>query len=155
MLSMNSMSWSMGTNYKYQAHPREYSSWNNMKQRCTNPRATGYENYGGIGISFEPRWKYFDLFLEDMGARPENHSLDRIDVTKDYSKQNCRWATKSQQQRNQRWHLNIDVGVRWDSHRNKWAAGIHVNNKRIAKRFVNKQDAINWRKEKETELWEN
>ena len=73
---------------------REYKSWNNMKNRCNNPKLAEYKNYGGRGITYDKDWERFENFYRDMGERPEGTTLDRIDVDKDYSKENCRWATK-------------------------------------------------------------
>lgn len=82
---------------------REYRSWMAMKTRCTNPLSAGYCDYGGRGISVCNEWlDSFDAFYRDMGARPPGTSLDRIDVNAGYSKENCRWATQSQQNENRR-----------------------------------------------------
>jgi hypothetical protein len=82
----------------------EYLSWGGMIQRCGNPKATGYEFYGGRGIRVCPRWREsFPNFLADMGPRPSVAcSIDRIDVDGNYEPGNCRWATKSEQNSNRR-----------------------------------------------------
>lgn len=79
----------------------EYAIWQGIKARCFTPSATGYKNYGGKGITVCERWKDFTMFYEDMGPRPSpEHSIDRVDCGKGYSKDNCRWATRAQQANN-------------------------------------------------------
>lgn len=78
-----------------------YNSYESMMQRCTNPNATGYDYYGGRGITVCSRWNGNPQnFIADMGERPEGTSLDRIDSTKNYSPDNCRWANRTIQARN-------------------------------------------------------
>lgn len=81
----------------------EYAAWNHMKARCGNPKHRQYADYGGRGIQVIPRWIDYNAFLEDMGRRPsKNHSLDRRDNKLGYFKENCRWATTKEQNRNNR-----------------------------------------------------
>lgn len=77
-----------------------YTSWTGMWTRTTNPNHVRYENYGGRGISVCTRWKKFEAFLLDMGERPKDRTLDRINNNLGYSKENCRWATWSEQNKN-------------------------------------------------------
>ena len=82
-------------------HPL-YTTWIMMRQRCDNPKAVGYKNYGGRGIRVCERWHDFDLFVEDVGEKPSQlHTLDRF-PNKDgnYEPKNFRWATAKEQQRN-------------------------------------------------------
>lgn len=80
-----------------------YLSWRGMKQRCSNPRHMRYEDYGGRGIFFDPRWASFEVFLSEMGPRPSRkHTLDRIEVNGPYCKSNCRWADRKTQAENKR-----------------------------------------------------
>ena len=61
-----------------------YKTWRGMKLRCNNPTNASYKNYGAKGIGYCERWETFELFLEDMGERPEGMTLDRRDRSKDY-----------------------------------------------------------------------
>lgn len=73
-----------------------------MVGRCHDPRNKSFYRYGAVGIIVCDRWREsFAAFADDMGFPPApNLSIDRIDNTKGYSPDNCRWATATQQQRN-------------------------------------------------------
>lgn len=88
----------------YKTHPREFSSYRTMRQRCYNPNSPEYHNYGARGITVCERWlKSFAAFVEDMGLRPSQHSLDRYpNNLGNYEPGNCRWATPRQQSNNTR-----------------------------------------------------
>jgi hypothetical protein len=81
---------------------RAYIAWMNMRQRCLNQGNKDYANYGGRGITICDPWTQFVNFKEDMGEPGKGLSLDRIDNSKGYSRENCRWATYSQQLTNKR-----------------------------------------------------
>lgn len=85
----------------------EYVIWFGMKARCYNPKSTHYKDYGGRGIAMCDEWKEsFEAFYRDMGPRPSpDHTVDRKDNDKGYSKDNCRWATWAEQGRNRRNNL--------------------------------------------------
>lgn len=84
-----------------------YASWAKMIGRCTSKNNDYYTKYGGAGITVCDRWLDFKHFLEDMGERKPGLSIDRIDGSKGYYKENCRWATKKEQQNNLRRNILV------------------------------------------------
>ena len=87
-----------------------YGVWFQMVRRCTNPDCRSYKYYGGRGITVCDRWLDFNGFREDMfeGYR-RGLVIDRIDNNKGYSKDNCRWTTVRENNRNKRNNHYIDT----------------------------------------------
>ena len=81
---------------------KSYRCWHAMMQRCYNPKMKFYSYYGGRGIQMCKRWHKYKYFLLDMGEPSDKQTLDRIDSDGHYCKNNCRWATMSQQNNNRR-----------------------------------------------------
>ena len=81
-------------------HPL-YVVWGSMKTRCDNPMSKSYERYGEKGITYDPAWADFNNFYLDMHeGYQKGLILDRRDGTKGYSKDNCRWVTYTESNRN-------------------------------------------------------
>lgn len=86
--------------------------WTNMRNRCNNPRAKDFEYYGGHGIEVCERWNDFELFLKDMGERPPGASIERRHNDKNYTPDNCYWASNLEQRRNTRRNRKLTAGGR-------------------------------------------
>jgi|SRR5579864_1972026 len=85
----------------------EYFTYQNARQRCTNPKAMKYNNYGGRGIKF--LFTSFEQFLADVGPRPSpQHSLDRKRNEGHYEPGNVKWSTKQEQAANKRWPVCLE-----------------------------------------------
>ena len=84
------------------SHPL-FAVWHQMIRRCENPDDIGFAYYGARGIRVCDAWRSFENFFADMvdGYAP-GLTIDRISNDQGYSKSNCRWATRSEQQRNTR-----------------------------------------------------
>ena len=81
--------------------------WDNMKKRCYNESNQDYKNYGGRGIEVHAGWAndscaFISWMKENLGDRPDGHSLDRIDPNKNYEPGNLRWADARTQSQNRR-----------------------------------------------------
>lgn len=109
-------------------HSLEYVCWMNMRQRCNDKKTIGYLNYGKRGITVCDTWQNsFEAFYKDMGPHPgKGYSIDRIDNNKGYSKDNCRWATRKQQNNNQRSNRIITFNGKTQN-LTSWSKELHIN----------------------------
>ncbi|TBY60139.1 hypothetical protein E0H46_31705 [Rhizobium leguminosarum bv. viciae] len=90
--------------------PKYYNVWKDMRSRCTNPKDKAYKDYGGRGITVCDRWMHdYKAFEADMGERPKGYSIDRVENDKGYYPENCRWADRRTQQRNQRRAVYVTI----------------------------------------------
>lgn len=91
------------------SNSRPYRIWQGILYRCTNESSKDYKRYGLKGISYDPRWQNFEAFWEEMKSEyKENLTLDRIDNTKGYTKENCRWVDMKKQCNNRKNNLVLE-----------------------------------------------
>lgn len=109
-----------------------YTSWAHMKYRCDNKNFKQFKDYGGRGILYHPSWAEYSNFLIDMGHRPQGTTLDRIDNSKGYCKDNCRWATKYEQALNKRPYSRSKSTLPGTRKRSsgRWSSQININGKK-------------------------
>ena len=92
---------------------RLYEIWQGMKGRCYNLHDTRYQRYGGRGIAVCEEWRNdfsaFWRWAEESGYSDEL-TIDRINNDGDYSPENCRWASRKEQNSNRSTNINITIG---------------------------------------------
>lgn len=107
-LSLRSYKHGFNRRNKYEFY-NLYKIWEAMISRCCNKKDKRYKDYGARGITVSDDWMKFENFLIDMGDRPKGMSLDRMNNNSGYSKNNCRWATFSEQQNNRRNNKRFEI----------------------------------------------
>lgn len=126
---------------------KEYRTWEDINKRC---RDSNNQVYGGKGISVCPEWQEsFENFLKDIGTCPDiKYSIERLDNSLGYSKENCIWANRSTQSAHRGRQKNNSsgyIGVKWDKRSSKWVASIRWKGKVTEKYFSNKEMAALYR----------
>lgn len=122
-----------------------YGSWQGMKNRCESDNNCRWDRYGGRGIAYDPKWKTFEGFWEDMSEGwYEGADIDRIDFDLNYVKENCRWVDRDIGNHNKGKSKGTSIykGVYYDKQRDKWTARLNRNGIiYLQKRFQNELDA--------------
>ena len=132
---------------------KTYRTWNSMLQWCLNKNSPAYAAYGASGITVCERWKSFENFLSDMGEASDGESIDRIDSSLGYFKENCRWATRLEQQSHlsTSWKIELNgekiclselarrSGVKLETLRNRLTRGVHIADAIKQTSFVKKR----------------
>lgn len=127
---------------------REYGCYCHMRQRCLNPNRPDYRHYGARGIKICSQWlESFEAFLADMGRCPPGYTLERVDNSLGYCKENCKWASRSEQANNTRVVKRIEHAgvVRTVT---EWARILGMNRGTLFSRFArgwDTQRALAWK----------
>lgn len=98
-----------------ESRTRLYRIWKSMRNRCANPNSTGFEIYGGKGITVCPEWSSYEAFREWAlsNGYSSDLSIDRIENNLGYEPGNCRWATKQTQSENRGFVQRAPDGELW------------------------------------------
>lgn len=99
--------------YHGKSHTKLYGVWQKMRVRCDKPTDPAYHNYGGRGIGYAPEWKDYKEFhkwaMETGYKEGVGLTLERIDVNKGYTPENCCWDTRKRQSNNKRNNLYFTI----------------------------------------------
>jgi len=114
-----------------------FKSWLAMRRRCTDPKYKDYKHYKKNNINIDPTWEDFSNFLNDMGERPDNMTLERIDNKKGYNKKNCIWANRKTQGNNTSRNRIIEFNGKKQTLQ-AWADEIGIGRSTLAYRLNNK-----------------
>jgi hypothetical protein len=125
-----------------QSSEPEYRIWQQMIQRCHNPKSKGYRNYGKRGIFVCDEWRNsFLTFKKDMGKRPKGTSIERKNNNGPYSPENCIWTNQKEQLKNTRRNL-------WLTYNGKtklaidWAVELNIKYQTLITRITTNQWSI-------------
>lgn len=116
-----------------------WKSWFTMRRRIRQGVAH-HPTYERMYI--DPRWEDFNNFLDDMGERPEGCTIDRIDNTKGYYKENCRWATHKEQCQNKSNNITLTFNGKSQCLK-EWSRELNIDYSCLYSRFKS-----NWTTEK-------
>lgn len=128
------------------SHEKIYKTWKSMKERCENPNTKSYKIYGAEGKKVCDEWLHdFQAFYDWAMANGyrEDLTIERIDGTKGYSPDNCRWATRTEQMNNIRNNKYLTYNGKTQT-RAQWAREMNINYHTLIYRL----DELNWDTEK-------
>lgn len=113
-----------------------YNSWRSMMRRCYNQKAKNYKYYGGKGIFVCDEWKNPEIFGEwaCVSGWFKGATLDRLDNSKGYSPENCRWSSKKEQATNRSTTVFIEAYGEYHS-LTEWSEILGINRSTLTNRY--------------------
>jgi len=121
------------TTHGYSSDPL-HVIWRMLINRCLNPKSDKWKDYGGRGISVDSSWFNFEVFKADMGIRPKNYTVERLDNSLGYSKSNCVWASKADQALNTRSNVLLTFNNKTQT-MVEWARELKLNYSTVKNRY--------------------
>lgn len=91
---------------------RQYSIWRDVVRRCDDKSRSDWDNYGGAGVTYDPKWRRFEGFWADMKeGYSDSLSIDRINPKGNYTKENCKWSDRETQNKNKSIYATNKTGI--------------------------------------------
>lgn len=112
----------------------EFRIWASMMDRCYRQAHPAFDSYGARGIVVCERWHLFENFFADMGPRPKGLTLERTDNSKGYGPDNCKWATRHEQNNNRRNNHRLTAFGRTQT-LSQWAQELRMYESTIRRRL--------------------
>ena len=137
----------------HKSYGRFYRIWKGMKSRCSNKNAPSYSRYGGRGIKVSGEWLSFenfhtDMYLSYIKSCEENGesqtTIDRVDGTKGYCKENCRWATPLVQGQNKTRWINKFTYKGSTKSLAEWSRELNVNYEVLRSRLLRRNQVMDF-----------
>lgn len=132
-------SWKLRSGYHGMKGSKFHNSWRSIKTRCHG--TAGFDSikkYKDKGITYCEKWKTFQGFYEDMfSSYIEGLTIDRLDNSKGYFKENCRWATAKMQANNKTNNVRLEYDGQIKTLA-EWAIYLNVTFNSIKMRYYNR-----------------
>lgn len=113
----------------------EYKIWQQTLQKCNNPKNSQFVNFKRLEITVCDRWLKFQNFYDDMGDRPsKKHVLSRINTSKGYFPDNCKWTTRTERNRTNKRNIFLTINEERKTI-SEWSEKLNIKSNKIRKRI--------------------
>lgn len=120
-----------------ESQSRLYGIWEGIKSRCFDEHWHIYPYYGGRGITMCDEWRNDFLAFRNWAMSngyADDLTIERIDVDGDYEPTNCTWIPKSEQPKNRRNLVMVQIGDE-TKHLAEWARVFNIPLKNVLSRI--------------------